>query len=161
MVETGPVRRETPAGAILLETGAGLTLTAAQTRTTFKVTSAATGDRFSMAEYWLPHQFPGPPPHVHRLFEHAWYILEGQVLVQIGEQSVTAYPGAFVFIPAGIAHTFSNPHNAPARMLAIDTPGGFEAYYEELSAAFPGDTTVDPVKIVEIQRRYDTYPTEF
>lgn len=143
---------------IFLAAGAGETLRAAGTQTTFKVKSDQTSGRFSLAEYNLPAGFGGPPPHVHRKFEHAWYILEGQIQIQLNEQTVTAGQGAFIFVPAGAVHTFSNPGDAPARMLAIDTPGGLEPYYEELAAALQSATTVDRQAVARIQQRYDTFP---
>lgn len=143
---------------IVLEPGEGHLLTAAGTRTTFKVTSASTDGRFSLAEYTIPPKFPGPPPHIHRKFGHAWYVLEGVVQIQVGGQTYPATAGAFVYVPSGIAHTFSNPGRAPARMLAIDTPGGLEPYFEELARAFPEGTLLKREVVAEIQTRYDTFP---
>jgi hypothetical protein len=47
-----------------------------------------------------------------------------------------------------------------ARMLEIDTPGGFEPYFEELAAAIPEGAAVNPSVVVAIQRKYDTYPPD-
>jgi mannose-6-phosphate isomerase-like protein (cupin superfamily) len=146
------------ADATVLRPGEGQTIVVANTRTTFKIKSAGTDGRFSLAEYTLPAGFPGPPPHVHRKFEHAWYVLAGAVQVQLGEQSIQATTGTFVHIPTGVPHTFSNPGSDEARMLAIDLPGGLEPYYEELAAAFPPGTPLDCSIVAEIQQRYDTYP---
>lgn len=143
---------------IVLAAGAGQTLRAAGTQTTFKVKSAATNGRFSLAEYHLPPEFPGPPPHVHRRFEHAWYVLVGALQIQLNGETQQVGPGVFVYVPSGVPHTFANPGAVPVRMLAIDTPGGMEPYYEELAQAFAPGTAVDPQVIAAIQRRYDTYP---
>lgn len=144
--------------AIILTPDQGHTLQAAGTRTTFKVTSESTGGRFSMAEYHLPPGFPGPPPHRHRRFEHAWYVLEGMLQVQIDDENHQVGEGAFVYVPSGVAHTFANPGSTAVRMLAIDTPGGLEPYYEELAQVFPAGSAPNPAIIAEIQSRYDTYP---
>jgi hypothetical protein len=45
-------------------------------------------------------------------------------------------------------------------MLEIDTPGGFEPYFEELAAAIPEGASVNPSVVVAIQRKYDTYPPD-
>ena len=143
---------------VLLQSGEGHTLTASGTQTIFKMSSELTEGRFSIVEYLLPPNFPGPPPHVHKQFAHAWYILEGTVQIQLEHQIHQASEGAFVFVPAGIAHTFSNPGESVVRMLAIDTPGGLESYYEELAEALPAGKPPNPTVIAEIQSRYDTYP---
>jgi mannose-6-phosphate isomerase-like protein (cupin superfamily) len=144
--------------AIVLTPGEGETLRAAGTTTTFKVKSEETNGRFSFAEYQLPPRFGGPPPHVHREFEHAWYVLSGELQVQLGEETMQMGPGAFVYVPKGVPHTFANPGSEPVRMIAIDTPGGLEPYYEELADAFAPGSTPDAETIAAIQRRYDTYP---
>jgi mannose-6-phosphate isomerase-like protein (cupin superfamily) len=38
-----------------------------------------------------------------------FYILIGELTLQVGVHTVTAKPGAYVFVPRGIIHTFSNP----------------------------------------------------
>ena len=144
--------------AIVLFPGEGHTLTAANTRTTFKVKSEATGGSFSVAEYDLPAGFPGPPPHVHKKFEHVWYVLVGELRVQINQNVIYAPAGTFVFVPKGTPHTFANPGTEIAKVLAIDTPGGLEPYYEDLASAFPERTPPNPQVIREIQQRYDTFP---
>ncbi len=113
---------------------------------------------FPVTEYALPAGFPGPPPHVHATFEHAWYVLDGTIRVQIGGETIELGAGAFAFVPAGTPHAFGNPGDAPARMLAIDTPGGLEGYYEELASAFPPGTPLDRQVVAGIQQRYDTRP---
>jgi mannose-6-phosphate isomerase-like protein (cupin superfamily) len=146
--------------ASVLLPGEGEVITTAGTTITFKVRSEATAGRFSVTEYVLPPQFAGPPPHIHRIFEHVFYVLAGQVQIQLGETIVRGGAGTSVFIPVGTPHTFSNPDAASARLLAIDTPGGLEAYYEELAAAFPPGTPLNRQVVAEIQQRYDTYPAE-
>jgi mannose-6-phosphate isomerase-like protein (cupin superfamily) len=155
-----PAQQNSLLQAIFWEPAMGRTLNFAGTLTTIKVSGASTNGVYCVAEYWLPPSFPGPPPHMHRRIEHTWYVLEGSPQVQLGQRSYPTLAGACVYIPIGVAHTFSNPGNKPCRMLAIDTPGDFEAYYEALARAFPGDTPVDPQTIVEIQRRFDTYPLD-
>ena len=144
--------------SIVLFPGEDRKVSATNTTTTFKVISEATGGKFSVAVYDLPSGFPGPPPHVHREFEHVWYVLSGALQVQIGDDGIEAPTGTSIFIPKDTPHTFGNPGPDECQVLAIDTPGGLEPYYEELSAAFPPGAPINPQVIADIQRRYDTYP---
>jgi hypothetical protein len=42
-------------------------------------------------------------------------------------------PGDLVFKPRGVAHTFWNDGDEPARLLELISPAGFENYFRELA----------------------------
>ncbi|MVM33913.1 hypothetical protein GO755_28005 [Spirosoma sp. HMF4905] len=63
--------------------------------------------------------------------------------------------GNSVYIPAGVVHRFSNPGQQRARMMEIDTPGNFQAYFEELGQAFPVGQPIDQARMAQIQQQYD------
>ncbi len=60
-------------------------------------------------------------PHLHS-FEESFYVLEGGVSVQIGEQTHTLGPGNFGLIPTGILHAWKNAGSVPARWLEMQAP---------------------------------------
>src|SRR6476660_3334993 len=59
----------------------------------------------------------GPPPHVHSREEEGFYILEGEITYQIGEDRIVATAGMFANMPVGTPHSFKNESTRPARML--------------------------------------------
>ena len=146
--------------SLVLEPGQGKTFAVGGSTLTAKLLSAHTGGQLCLTEYALPPHFPGPPPHQHRTFEHAWYVLEGELSVQLGAEERTLPTGSFVFIPQRTVHAFANRSAAPVRVLVVDTPGGFEHYYEELQHAFGDGRALDPARIRAIQLRYDTFPPD-
>lgn len=79
----------------------------------------------SIAERTMPARAPGPPLHAHA-FDEAFYVLDGPLTFQLGNQQTTAEAGQLVFAPRGVPHTLANPADAPARYLVIFTPAGFE-----------------------------------
>ena len=79
----------------------------------------------------------GPPLH-HHPFDEGFYVLEGELTFQLGEELRSATPGDFVFAPADAVHTFANLSDAPARYLIVVTPGGFERYFERRAAKVKG-----------------------
>lgn len=90
-----------------------------------KVMGAA-NDAFLVAEWRDPGAPPGPPRyiaplHVHRRDDEAWYVLEGVLRVQRGEEIVEAPAGSGVFVPHGLQHTYWNPSPEPTRYLLIMT----------------------------------------
>ncbi len=88
---------------------------------------------YSLAEWVAAPGVPGTPLHIHRVTDEGFYILEGTFGFQVGEETVEAAAGAFVFAPKGIEHAFWNKGPTPARMLITMSPPGFERYFEELA----------------------------
>jgi mannose-6-phosphate isomerase-like protein (cupin superfamily) len=60
-------------------------------------------------------------PHLHS-FEESFYVLEGSLIVQIGEQSYVVEPGNFGLINTGIPHSWRNVGEQPARWLEMQAP---------------------------------------
>ena len=75
----------------------------------------------------------GPQPHVHSRDDEAFFVLEGEVTFQIGNETIVAKPGSFLQGPRGIPHTFRNTGKSPARMLVYITPAGFENFVKEFA----------------------------
>jgi mannose-6-phosphate isomerase-like protein (cupin superfamily) len=68
------------------------------------------------------HEWEGSGPdymHVHYEDDEAWHVLEGTLTFQFIEETVEAKKGMTVFVPAGVAHTYSG---SSARYLMILTP---------------------------------------
>ena len=66
--------------------------------------------------------------HLHS-FEESFYILEGSVLAQIGDQTYTLGPGNFGLIPTGVPHAWRNNGSQPARWLEMQAPQPRDATY--------------------------------
>jgi mannose-6-phosphate isomerase-like protein (cupin superfamily) len=60
-------------------------------------------------------------PHVHS-FEESFYILEGNVLVEIGEKSYELGPGHFGLIGTGVRHSWRNAGTAAVKWLEMQAP---------------------------------------
>jgi quercetin dioxygenase-like cupin family protein len=73
------------------------------------------------------------PPHVHE--NDVWlYILEGEMHARVGDEVVKATPGSWVLKPRQIPHTMWNAGPAPARLIEVYTPGGFELFFKDFGA---------------------------
>jgi mannose-6-phosphate isomerase-like protein (cupin superfamily) len=60
-------------------------------------------------------------PHVHS-FEENFYILEGNLIAQIGERACTLVPGHFGLIGTGVKHAWRNAGPHPVRWLEFQAP---------------------------------------
>lgn len=149
---------KTEHGAFALGPGEGPSYTIGGGDTVFKVRAAETGGRFEITESTLPPGFGGVPPHVHQDTDHAFYVLDGELAVQMGDRTVCGGTGTCVFVPKGVGHTFANPSTGTCRYLQIDSGPGRERFFEEIARAFPGDTPIESTVMGEILARYDTHP---
>ena len=92
----------------------------------------------------------GPPLHLHLHQEEWFYVMQGDVLFQIGDTQKLLHAGDSILGPRGIPHTFSLVGDKPGRMLIAFTPAGkMEQFFRE--AAVPGQPKLD----AEIFRRHD------
>lgn len=149
---------KTEQGAFSLAPGEGTRYAIGGSDTVFKVRGAETRGRFELTESTLPPGFGGVPPHMHQDTDHAFYVLESELAVEIGDRTVRGGAGTCVFVPKGVGHTFANAGTGTCRYLQIDSGPGRERYFEEIARAFPGDTPIDRKVMGEILARYDTRP---
>lgn len=72
----------------------------------------------------------GPPPHYHPWSE-SYFLLEGEVEILIGDQTITATPGVFVNIPGGTIHSYCTKTET-ARVLVMTSSTAASAFFQEL-----------------------------
>jgi quercetin dioxygenase-like cupin family protein len=84
---------------------------------------------------------------VHRSDDEAWHVLDGELTFRYADRTEIAGPGMTVFVPAGVAHTFTA--GAGARYLIVLTPR-----LEALISALQADR--DPAHQHEIYGRFDS-----
>ena len=121
---------------------------------TIKATAHDTAGSLYLGEAVIAPGFGGPPPHVHALLHDMFYVLEGALTLQVGDETVTLGAGSFACIPPGTVHTFSNRSEHPVRFLNFNTPAGWENYMRDLAATLAsGSPTAE--EIGRIASRYD------
>jgi mannose-6-phosphate isomerase-like protein (cupin superfamily) len=64
-----------------------------------------------------------PEPHIHRRHSDAFLMLEGQLLVRVGDGEHLVGPGDFVFAPPGLVHSYRSPGSEGCRFINIHAPG--------------------------------------
>jgi len=117
---------------------------------TIKARTETTNGSLSLLEVTIG-SLEGPPAHVHRREDEAWYLLDGRFRFIANNQLFEATPGSFVFVPRGTIHCFQNVEDRPSRILVLFTPSGMERFFEEHATLPPGP--VDPARYKEIAAR--------
>jgi quercetin dioxygenase-like cupin family protein len=97
-------------------------------------------DVVGIVELTAPAEWDGPPLH-HHDFDEAFYVLEGELTIQLGDELRAAGPGELVFAPRGAIHTLANLTTRQARYLLVCTPGEFTGYFERLKTPNSTDAT--------------------
>jgi quercetin dioxygenase-like cupin family protein len=98
-----------------------------------------------------------PPMHVHDDEDEAFYVLEGEIELEVDGETVRAVPGTFALAPSGRPHAF-RVCTPTARMLVITssragaTNGGAEAFFRAagtpaLAPVLPAPEAPDPVRL--------------
>jgi quercetin dioxygenase-like cupin family protein len=100
---------------------------------TLKAVGAETEGRLAIYGFVTPPATAGPPLHLHRAWDEAFFVLEGEMTFLIDGREHLAPAGSFVFVPRGILHTFWNASDAPAKQLTVFTPAGIEDYFEAVT----------------------------
>jgi mannose-6-phosphate isomerase-like protein (cupin superfamily) len=76
----------------------------------------------------------GAPRHVHSRDDECFYVLEGTLTVQCGDEQFEAGPRSFVFLPRGIPHSW-DVTGEEATLLMITVPAGLDEFLHEFHAA--------------------------
>ena len=66
----------------------------------------------------------GPALHRHFSQDEWFYVLRGEFIARVGDQTVTLGPGDSVFGPRRIPHTFAMTSEGEGRMLVLFQPAG-------------------------------------
>jgi quercetin dioxygenase-like cupin family protein len=89
-------------------------------------------DALGVVEMELAAGSAGPPLHLHPTHGEGFYVLTGELTVQVGEDIITGGPGTWAFAPRDTPHTLANLGTAATRVLCVFAPGGFERRFERM-----------------------------
>ena len=119
----------------------------------FMIDGFEAGDRFSLVEHPMAPRALAAPLHRHAREDEYSFVLEGQVGALLGDEVLVGKPGDLIFKPRNQWHTFWNAGDAPARILEIISPAGFEDFFREL-VELGGVTRVQPQTFAGLCERY-------
>ncbi|MEV0847251.1 quercetin 2,3-dioxygenase [Streptomyces sp. NPDC049954] len=106
----------------------------------FKATGEDTDGQFWLAEQLSPPGYSSPL-HRHTREDELFIVLDGQMSVQVGDDTHKAVGGSLVFAPRGLPHQF-HVESPETRFLILSTPAGFEKWFQETGE--PADGLVLP-----------------
>jgi quercetin dioxygenase-like cupin family protein/catechol 2,3-dioxygenase-like lactoylglutathione lyase family enzyme len=105
-----------------------------------------------------------PPRHVHQDLHDAFFLLDGEVVLSVGDETIVARPGTYAVVPAGSDHTFRVTSPTPARMLLVHDDdsflrmaqdGGVPAQAHRLPQ--PGQADLPPETLFRLVEEHDSH----
>jgi glyoxylase I family protein len=104
-----------------------------------------------------------PPRHVHDALDDSFLVLDGELVLRCGDETVVARPGTYAVVPARVAHTFRVTSAGPARILLIHADDSFLGLIEaagtpthELTLPPAGDFDVDLDTLIRLNAEHDS-----
>jgi quercetin dioxygenase-like cupin family protein len=116
------------------------------------VRGEATDGRYCCGRHTAPVGFR-VEPHRHLREDEAYFVLAGEMSVEVEGVRQVASAGSWVHIPRGAAHSRSNDSEAPTEYLFFFTPAGIEGMFDE-QARHSEDGDLTDELALEISRRY-------
>ena len=98
---------------------------------TWKLRTEETGGAFFMFEDAMGRA-KTTPWHLHPNADETLYVLEGEIVINIGGRECRVGAGAMTFTPKGVPHAFM-VLSETARLLTMQSPGDGEAFYRGAS----------------------------
>ncbi len=150
-VVNGAAQEEAKSRIFALDPGEGEALWWMGGLATIKATSEQTGGQYTLVEILVP-ELPMEESllHVHHFEDEGFYILEGEMTFYVGEQTIKARPGSYLFGPKDVPHAFS-VDKGPARLLFILSPAGMEGLIREMG---------EPARSLSVPPQPDEEPSE-
>ena len=99
----------------------------------FKVSTLDTDGGLAVCEI-TSLQKGGPARHLHHEQEEWFYVVEGEHVIEVGEERYEAGPGDSVLAPRKVSHVWAHVGEGTGRLIAALQPAGeIEASLEELA----------------------------
>ena len=127
--------------------GRGVPLNIVGEPTLVKVGSQDSGGAMALFHLTAP-PMSGPPLHVHSREDEVFYVLEGELVFELDGVREIVGPGGTVYLKRGVPHRYQNFTDRDARLLIAVTPGGFQEFFVELSAATPAGGGIPPLDVL-------------
>jgi quercetin dioxygenase-like cupin family protein len=99
----------------------------------FKTAPSDTNGELFIIENITPHK-GGPPRHLHYEQEEWFYVVEGEYIIEVGEQEYRLKSGDSLLAPRQVPHVWANIGEATGKLLIVFQPAGqMEAFFQAMA----------------------------
>jgi quercetin dioxygenase-like cupin family protein len=105
----------------------------------------ASAGSFALLEHQCERGF-GSPVHRHLADEETFFVLDGELRVEVDDEAYAAGAGAVAVLPRQLPHAFvvTSPH---AHYLTLHTPAGFDRFTLAVGTPATGEATMPPDEV--------------
>jgi mannose-6-phosphate isomerase-like protein (cupin superfamily) len=93
------------------------------------------------------------PLHMHENEDEVFYVLEGDHVIQVGEEEFHLGPGGLAFGPRRVPHAQRRVVPRTGRILIMTSPAGVEGVFRDLAEA-ETEGTIGPEVYARVSERY-------
>ena len=142
----------------VLQPGEGETVQIKTSRCSFKATGSDTHNHMGLFELTMETEEAGASLHVHKQMTEMFYVVEGEVNLTTGDQTVKGTPGTFVLVPENTPHGFSNASAERAKLLILFCPTDHrEDYFRGLAELTKDGRLASEEEMLDLMHRFDQY----
>ena len=128
------------------------------------LSGADTGGAYCLLDVSLARGI-GVPRHTHTREDETYYVLSGELRVEVGDQSFLLRPGDTLLAPGNIPHQLKNTGRAENRYLLVFSPAGFENFIDATAVTAPkgapAPTEPYPVAVQNVMELAASYGIHF
>lgn len=144
---------------LILHPGEGETVKIRSSTCTFKTTGSDTNGHVGLFEFEMKPQTSGASLHIHKQMTEMFYVVAGNVELQIEDRKVNAAPGSFMLVPENTPHGFANPSSESAKLLILFCPADHrEAYFQGMAELTKDGRQPSQEELLDLMKRFDQYP---
>jgi len=107
----------------------------------------------------------GVPRHIHTREDATYYVLSGELQVEVGDQTFLLRPGDTLLAPRNIPHQLKNTGAVENRYLLVFSPAGFENFIDATAVTAPegapAPTEPPPVAVQNVMELAASYGIHF
>jgi mannose-6-phosphate isomerase-like protein (cupin superfamily) len=119
-----------------------------------KVSARDTGDGFCLYDT-IRQSKGGPALHLHHFQDEWFYVIRGEFIVQVGDETVRLRPGDSAFAPRKAPHAFAKVSEEEGQMLVLFQPAGsMEDFFQQMAKLGPGIPKNQETVLKEFWERY-------
>ena len=90
------------------------------------------------------------PVHIHLNEDEIFHVLEGEVQLVLGEETLTGKEGDIIYLPRGIRHGIKTKGEKTARVLNYVIPGhNFEKFFNEMNVLKANATSIQTAELAK------------
>lgn len=146
--------------AVVMDVGAGESLTVQGSTMVFKLTTASTSNQLGLYEITLAPHVSGANLHYHRFMDETFVVTQGTLTILLADREVELAEGGIIHIPRFTPHGFYNGTDGEVKALMLFNPPQHREDFFRGMGEVLAEEPVDAAKFLQLYDKYDSHPVD-